>query len=158
MRKAILFLLFPFFIFFCSTMGLYDISFSRVIDIDDQRSDLYRRAMTGIETLFPSNPDVIQYEDKELGVIVCKGQRSIVIEQSEGWYFNFKYFNIDFLMIINIKNNKVTVTIEDPQIQVDNIERYIVEESLYNHFVDRFINETENIFDTMEDTIKDTSL
>ena len=139
-------------------MGLYDISFSRVIDIDDQRSDLYRRAMTGIETLFPSNPDVIQYEDKELGVIVCKGQRSIVIEQSEGWYFNFKYFNIDFLMIINIKNNKVTVTIEDPQIQVDNIERYIVEESLYNHFVDRFINETENIFDTMEDTIKDTSL
>lgn len=74
------------------------------------KDDLFVKASTWIAQKYNSAQDVVQYSDKEAGVIVCKG----LFSHSFGNPMIYGFFNgkISYTLSIKVKDGKCRVTID----------------------------------------------
>ena len=77
----------------------------RIIEVQGTKSELYRLANEWMAKSFVDSSEVIQYRDKDEGIIVGRG----ITKQPIGLItFNFWYS-----LTVEVKENKARVTIED---------------------------------------------
>jgi hypothetical protein len=83
----------------------------KIVDsIPLSKTELYVRAKAFLANSFNSLQHVIQMDDKEAGVIICKGSMDVL---SKGT-FGIKYINnVDFTIKIDIKEGKYRAIISD---------------------------------------------
>lgn len=89
------------------------IMFSKIIPADSvSKQDLFIRCREWVTDHFKSAKDVIQYEDKDAGKIVCKGNMDFVTYDIFGLESNATAW-IDFKLSIDVKDNKVRCRMSD---------------------------------------------
>ncbi|HDY87340.1 MAG TPA: DUF4468 domain-containing protein [bacterium] len=76
----------------------------RIIEVNKPKDELYKLSNEWMAKTFKSSKAVIQYQDKEEGVIVGKGFTSVKY---------LGYVDTYFTMTIEVKDEKLRVTLED---------------------------------------------
>jgi len=83
----------------------------QVIEVDRPRDELFDLAMEWVARAFRSAQAVIQYQDREAGKIVGKGNMTVT-------YVLFSYPTY-FTLTIETKDGRVRATVEDAYVLVD---------------------------------------
>jgi hypothetical protein len=96
-----------------ATLPPEELVIQRIFEVDKSKDELYRISMEWMAKTFKSSKAVIQYEDKEEGVIVGKG--FTVVRYGLGIPAN-TYFTLT----IEVKDNKARATVEDAYFVIDN--------------------------------------
>lgn len=110
MKKILI--LFSLIIISLTTNAQNPIKVDTIITIDNiSKDDMFVKASTWIAQKYNSAQDVIQYSDKEAGVIICKGVFHHEFG-SRGLYSQF-YGYIDYTLSIKFKDEKFRITIDN---------------------------------------------
>ncbi len=81
-----------------------ELKVQRIIEINKPKDELYKLSNEWMAKAFKSSKDVIQYQDKEEGVIVGKGSTMVkYLASMRTW----------FTMTIEIKDNRMRITFEE---------------------------------------------
>ena len=118
----------------------------RIIEVNKPKDELYKLSNEWMAKTFKSSQAVIQYQDKEAGVIVGKGFTSVKY---------LGYVDTWFTMTIEIKDNKLRATLEDIYIY-QSIQRALLESPITNQEQwDKAKPELEKIIDRLEAYVKE---
>lgn len=115
-RTNVLTLLLTIIMFGCVTMperaSVEELTIRRVANVPGfSKNQLFDKSKMWLAESFVSSQDVIQYENKEEGTIIGKG--SIPHYRRSGLVGPVRVGNLRFTLVINMKDDKIRVTIKD---------------------------------------------
>ncbi len=111
--KRVLLLGFVIFLVSCATIPI--ITYppeSRIISADSNKDELFKRSMIWLAKTFRSSRAVIEYQDKEYGVIVGNGYNLITLEPIDDWGYT-EYFKMSYTLIIEAQDNRVRIIMDN---------------------------------------------
>ena len=85
---------------------------SRIISVDRNKDELFKRSMIWMAKTFRSSRAVIEYQDKEYGVIVGNGYSHIVLEPIDDWGYT-EYYKMAYTLIIEAQDNRVRIIMDN---------------------------------------------
>lgn len=85
---------------------------SRIISVDSNKAELFKRSMIWMAKTFRSAKAVIEYQDKEYGVIVGNGYSLISLEPLDEWGY-IENYKMSYTLIIEAQDNRVRIIMDN---------------------------------------------